>query len=289
MSETSLQPPKLPYGYEFEPHELADIKDFHDAHGFVVVKCMLSPEHVEELKDSVRTVLDPNDDLQPGETRARHGFIECSRPLWKLLEDEPFLSIYHCLLGTTEMTVHRSAALLKNVGAGVGYWHTDWCGFMTGPPRGDGQVLNFGEFPSGAWFYLNGTHPSRAGLAVIAGSHTIDWPGPEGFEFTEARVSFYRRGEEPQPYDRMDVPGMVPLFTDPGDLIIFAARTYHGVFPHHGDEPRLSCTVTFRPGQTPLPTPWMLPESTRRFIEAVPSHLRAMVEHYPGLDPNWRG
>lgn len=289
MLVMDLQPPQLAYRYEFEPDELDEIKACHDTHGFAVVKGLLSPAYVEELKDSIRDVLDPNNDLQPAESRGQHSFIEYSRPMWKLLEDEPFLKINQRLLDTTEMTVHRSAAFLKNVGTGVGAWHTDWLGFKPGPPQAANQVLNVGEHPSGVWFYLNGTHPSRAGLAVIEDSHTLDWPGPEGFEFTDGRGSFYRKGEEPLPYDPMDVPGVIPLFTDPGDLIIFAARTYHGVFPHNGDEPRLSCALLFRPGREPLRVPWPLPESTRRFIEAVPSHLIPIVEHYAGLDPTWKG
>jgi hypothetical protein len=86
----------------------------------------------------------------------------------------------------------------------------------------------------------------------------------------------------------MDVPGMLPLLTAPGDLIVFAERTYHGVFPHHGDEVRLSIGLAFRPGQTPFPVPWPLPESARKFIASAPADVRPLVEHYVGLEPGWK-
>ena len=42
----------------------------------------------------------------------------------------------------------------------------------------DGQSsVNNTEFSS-VWFYLNGTHPSRAGLAIIPDSHAPDWSPP---------------------------------------------------------------------------------------------------------------
>ena len=88
MSKDNFQPANLPYQYGFEADELSAIKACHDAHGFAVVKNVLSPDYVEELKESVSQVLDPESDLGLGETRVKHAFIEYSKPLWKLLENE---------------------------------------------------------------------------------------------------------------------------------------------------------------------------------------------------------
>jgi ectoine hydroxylase-related dioxygenase (phytanoyl-CoA dioxygenase family) len=190
-------------------------------------------------------------------------------------------------LNGEDVSLHRSAAIAKAVGSGVGSWHTDYS-FRRGRPRNTNDVLNNTEFSS-VWFYLNGTHPSRAGLAIIPDSHTMDWAPPAGFALTEDRGSFYREGGPPGAYDAMDIPGVLPLFTDPGDLIIFAGRTYHGVYPHGGDETRLSCAFAFRSGRRPHPTAWPLPESARRFIAAAPPSIRPLVEHYPGIVPGWKG
>lgn len=286
MSEIPLQPITLPYRYEFEPDELDRIKACHDAHGFAVVKGVLPPDTVEELKTSVQQVLDPNQDLQPGQGRLIHAFIEHSPPLWRLFEHQPFMRLFEHLLGARELTLHRSAAFIKHGGARGVAWHTDFS--WVDPPRTYNDILNRGDWPNGMYWYLNGTHPSRAGLAVIADSHQPDWPGPEGFEFTAFRSSFYPKGTEPKAYDRMDVPGMVPLFTEPGDLIIFAARTYHAAFPHTGDELRMTCGFVCRPGWTSYPVPWPLPESARRFVESLPERLRPFVRHYTGIDLSWR-
>ena len=288
MSKDNFQPVKLPYRYEFAVDELSAIKACHDEHGFAVVKNVLSPDYVEELKESVGQVLDPEGYLGLGETRTKHAFIEYSKPLWKLLENEEYVNINRSILDTDALTIHRSAAILKNVESGPVLWHTDWCGFSEPPPKHSGDVLNRGDWPNGMWFYLNGTHPSRAGLAVIADSHRADWRPPDGFEFTADQRSFHRTGEEPKPYDRMDMPGTVPLFTEPGDLIIFAARTYHGAFPHGGDEPRLSCGFIFRPTQEKLSIPWQLPESAHQFMEGLSPQLQHFVEDYPSIDIGWK-
>ena len=87
------------------------------------------------------------------------------------------------------------------------------------PVKNVDDLLNVDESIAGSWLYLEGTHPTRAGLAVIEGSHRLDWPGPEGFVFTEDRSSFYKAGTRPEAYAFWDVPGMVPLFTEPGDHV----------------------------------------------------------------------
>ena len=288
MSKDNFQPVNLPYQYEFAADEPSAIKACHDAHGFAVVKDVLSPDYVKELKESVSQVLDPEGNLELGETRVKHAFIEYSKPLWKLLENEAYLNINRCILDTDALTVHRSAAILKNIESGPVMWHTDWCGFSDPPPRNANEVLNRGDWPNGMWFYLNGTHPSRAGLAVIADSHRVDWKPPDGFECTADQRSFYRTGEAPKAYDRMDVPGVVPLFTEPGDLIIFAARTYHGAFPHGGSEPRLSCGFIFRPCREKLSIPWQLPEAAQQFIEELSPKLQHFVVDYPSIDIGWK-
>ena len=288
MDYSEVSRPDLKYTYEFEPHELDGLKSCCDDHGFAVAKGVVGAAHIEALKNSIRTVVDLHDDLAPGETRVKHAFVEFSPSLFDLIENPSWLAIQEHFLGTKELTIHRSAAILKNVGAPPLTWHTDWSGYHDGSPRSANDALNYGEKPSGNWLYLNGTRPHRAGLAVIEDSHRHDWSGPEGFEFTPNRQSFYRKGEEPNHYDKGDVPGIIPLFTEPGDMIMFAARTYHWAYPHNGDEPRLSCGLGFRAGRAPWPVPWDLPESARRFKEEAPESLQHYVEHYTGIVPDWK-
>jgi ectoine hydroxylase-related dioxygenase (phytanoyl-CoA dioxygenase family) len=279
------------YPFEFHVDEAVDAERCLREHGFAVVKGVLTQREVDELRVSVNAVVNPNDDLKPGDTRFHTHFIEVSPPLLRLLENERVISIMRAVIGDCSdgMTVHRSAAILKAVGAPVGAWHRDHRDDEK-PPLSHDSFLNRGEWPNGFWFYLDGTHPDRGGLAVIEDSHTPDWPGPAGFELTPTRSSFHRIGQSREStHDAMDVPGMVPLYTDPGDLILFAARTYHGVFPHNGTQPRASCALICRPGRSRWPVPWKLSESTRQFIDALPPSLKPYFEFYTGLDRNWRG
>jgi hypothetical protein len=287
MSTMQLpEKPKLTYKYEFKPFETDAIIECNNRHGFAVVKGFLPGDWVVDLKQSIMQTLDPKGDLKPAETRVSSAFVEVSEPLQRLMDYKPYMHLFAAMLGTEDMTLNRSAAILKAPQTPFGSWHTDWR-----PPTNEvklvDDVLNSGEWPSGFWFYLNGTHPSRGGLALIEDSHELSWPGPEGFELLPDRKSFYKKGSQPGYYADYDVPGLLPLYTDPGDLIIFAARTYHGVFTHNGTEPRLSCAVGFRPKSAKLKAPWPLPESAKKFVDGAPARWKPLLEEYTGLARTW--
>ncbi len=279
--------PKLSYRYEFKPFETDEIIRCNEKHGFAVVKGFLPGDWVVDMKRSIDETLNPKGDLRPAETRVASSFVEVSEPLQRLMDYKPYMHLFEAMLGTADMTLNRSAAILKAPQTPFGMWHTDWR-----PPVPEvklvDDLLNSGEWPSGFWFYLNGTHPSRGGLALIEDSHELSWPGPEGFELTPDRKTFYKKGDPNKAgYCDYDVPGLLPLYTDPGDLIIFAARTYHGVFTHNGTEPRHSCAVGFRPKSAKLKAPWALPESARKFIAGAPARWQPLLEEYTGLARTW--
>ena len=285
-----MHKPQLPYRYEFPPDELDEVVACTDAHGFSLVKGLLSDDTVEMLRQEVRRVVDPENTLGPAESRTHLSFIEGARQAWSLLEYEPFMDLHRALLGTQDMVINRSAAIIRNPGSKPVGWHSDWCGFSDGPPQSTGDVLNRGPWPSGKWFYITGSRPTHGGLCVIEDSHVEGWEGPEGFRLTADQRSFYPVDDDQQRrYDGFDIPGLVPFFTDPGDCIVFAHRTYHGAFPNAEDEPRLSCALGFRQKEYVIDPPWELPESARAFIDAVPSHLKRYVDGYPGIDPSFKG
>ena len=105
----------------------------------------------------------------------------------------------------------------------------------------------------------------------------------------ESRKSFHPVSEEPRAYSGFDVPGLVPLFADPGDMIIFAHRTYPAAFPNRTDEVRLSCAVGFRPTDYVIDAPWPLSNKAVAFKQALPKHLKTYAEAYTGIDVDWRG
>ena len=171
---------------------------------------MLPPEIVAKLKQAVWDGTDPERTLQPGESRTRHAWIESGPGAWEVLDYEPFMAIHQHLIGTDELTLHRSAAIIRRTGSAPVGWHTDWCGYST-EIKNSGDVLNRGLWPSGKWFYLTGSRPEHGGLCVIEDSHVENWEGPEGFSMTADRRSFYPEGTEERGYNGFDIPGLVPL------------------------------------------------------------------------------
>ena len=284
-----IQKPDLGYTYEFQVNELDAMSECLEAHGFAIIKDVLSSEVVECLKDAVYVGADPERKLEQSQSSTRHAWIESGEGAWQLLEDERFMDVHRYLIGSDELTVHRSAAIIRMPGSHPVAWHTDWCGFSTGTPRNTGEVLNRGMWPSGKWFYLTGSRPEHGGLCVIEDSHVENWEGPEGFNLTSDKRSFYKIGGEEKAYNGFDVPGCVPLFTNGGDMIVFAHRTYHGAFPNQLDEIRLSCAIGFRDRSHHIDIPWEIPEVGKQFLSDLPSHLHKYTQGYTSINMEWRG
>ena len=284
-----IQKPELGYTYEFEVDQLSQMSECVEAHGFAIVKDVLPPELVDSLKQAVFDGTDPNRELEHGQSSTRHAWVESGPGAWQLLGYEPFMKIHRHLIGTDEMTVHRSAAIIRMPGSQPVAWHTDWCGFSTDAPKNSGDVLNRGLWPSGKWFYLTGSRPEHGGLCVIEDSHVEGWEGPEGFSLTTDKRSFYKEGEEEKAYVGFDIPGLVPLFTNPGDMIVFAHRTYHGAFPNQIDKIRLSCAIGFRSRAHHIDIPWEIPDDGRQFLADLPPHFQQYTHGYTSIDVGWRG
>ena len=191
-----IQKPELEYTYEFEVNQISLMSECLEAHGFAIIKDVLPTELVDSLKQAVFDGTDPKGELEPGQSRTRHAWVESGPGAWQLLEYEPFMKVHRHLIGADELTVTRSAAIIRMPGSQPVGWHTDWCGFSTDTPKNSGDVLNRGLWPSGKWFYLTGSRPEHGGLCVIADSHVKNWEGPEGFNMTADRRSFYKVGEE---------------------------------------------------------------------------------------------
>ena len=259
-----------------------------DAHGFAIIKEVLPKEIVEQLKQAVYDGTDPERNLKAGESRTRHAWIESGPGAWDLLNYEPFIDIHRHLLGQEDLTIHRSAAIIRMTGSQPVRWHTDWGGYSK-EIRNSGDVLNRGLWPSGKWFYLTGSRPIHGGLCVIEDSHVANWEGPRGFKMTTDMRSFYPEDQEEHAYDGFDIPGLIPLFANGEDMIVFAHRTYHGAFPNQLPETRLSCAIGFRDRNHSIDIPWEIPETGKRFLENLPDHLKRYTDGYTSIDTDWRG
>jgi hypothetical protein len=288
IDAADVRKPKLSYDYEFDADRLDRIVACTAEHGFCVAKEVLSPAMVDVLCGEVWRVVDPDRTLGPGESRTYHAWFDEATEAWALLDDPRFMNLPRALLGTDEICVNRSAAIIRRPGSATVGWHTDWRGQTDDPPRDSGQVLNRGSWPSGIWFYVTGSRPTHGGLCVIEDSNRIDWPGPQGFRLTADRYSFVREDAgDAERYADFDIPGLVPLFTDPGDCILFADRTFHGAFPNGEERTRLSCGCGFRKKSDVIDAPWELPATARAFVDALPERHKRYVDGYTGIDTSF--
>jgi ectoine hydroxylase-related dioxygenase (phytanoyl-CoA dioxygenase family) len=244
--DPSLPPPETGYRYRFAPHEVDEIQRCHDNHGFCVVSDVLGAAEVAALRADIEAAV-PACSVAEGGSAVRHAFVDFSPAARELLSNRRLMMIQCRLLGVTEgvddeeLTVHRSAAIVRTPGAGgtgaSSPWHTDYTGDIPLPLDDASKHLNRGEAPNGKWFYLNGAHPTRGGLAVIAESHLRDYEPPPGFRWMDGgrpRSSLQRWRDQDGWVDAtqdFDIPGCVPIYSSPADLIIFAARTLHAAFP----------------------------------------------------------
>ena len=258
-----------------------------------MVTGVLEPGEVEALRADVEMVL-PREEIDDEQSTVRHAFAEFSPVARGMLLHKKYIDIQMLLLGVTpgvdddELTVHRSAAIVRKPGAGMAGgasspWHSDFTGYEPLPLMNASVHLNRGEGPNGKWFYLNGAHPRRGGLAIVAESHLESYEPPPGFRWADgrARSSLERLkddGEWVSAASDFDIPGVVPIYCGPQDLIIFAARTMHAAFPVPDDFPdvRHSVGVGLRStrslqgdfeGATVAECPWPIPDSAQRVIE----------------------
>ena len=288
MNAADVRKPKLSYDYEFDADRLDRIVACTAEHGFCVAKEVLSPAMVDVLCSDVWRVVDPDRTLGPGESRTYHAWFDEATEAWALLDSPRFMNLPRALLGTDEICINRSAAIIRRPGSATVGWHTDWRGQSDDPPRDSGQVLNRGSWPSGIWFYVTGSRPTHGGLCVIEDSNHIDWTGPQGFRLTADRYSFVREDAgDDERYEGFDMPGLVPLFTEPGDCILFADRTFHGAFPNGEERTRLSCGCGFRKKSDVIDAPWELPATARAFVDALPGRHKRYVDGYTGIDSSF--
>ncbi|MEE3233146.1 MAG: phytanoyl-CoA dioxygenase family protein [Candidatus Latescibacterota bacterium] len=276
---------KPDYNIYFDSSDVESALNCMNEYGYCVIKHMMPSSWIEELKREIDVVLDPSDNLPDASNRYHMMFAEESDVVWRLLDHSPYLNFLRSIHGTDSLCLHRSAAILRSPGEGMGNWHKDHRGHIKHPKTAN-DILNRLSIPSGCWFYLNGSHPDRSGIAVIEKSHYIDWPGPEGYQFTAEGSGFRRvEAEEDVSCNWMDVPGCIAVEADPGDLICFAALTFHANMATH--ERRYSCGFGFRSKEDKMVAPWKMPTTAKALIKRLGPRYKNYLEGYTGYDGDW--
>ena len=114
-------PSQPSYNYHFDLDDIAAAVTCLEAHGFCVIRQVIDTEFVEDLKASVIQVIDPDGTLPLASNKYCTNFIEESPTFCRLLDHSTFMSIYHAVLKTEDLTVHRTAAILRTGGPVPGH------------------------------------------------------------------------------------------------------------------------------------------------------------------------
>lgn len=242
-------------------HDLITITTHLNQFGWAIAADVLDPQGVITLKAAVETACPTS-----GDTSGDFAVIERAPALLDLLRNRRYLEVMRACIGDDDVVVHRSAALRRPPGTPGIHWHSDYDGYGDNPTTPNAR-LNRGEWPNGAWFYLNGCRPERGGLAVMTGSHVPGWKPPERWSF--------------------DLPGVVSIYAEPGDLILFSARTWHAAHPLSGMV-RHSVGFAMRPAAITIPTPEKTPVGTEAFLASLPADVAPFFRGYAGWLPDPR-
>lgn len=276
----------LPYRFEFAADEHAAILECFREHGFAIIRQMAPPEVVADLRDAVWEVLGADDPPAHGHNRTSPEFVEHSPKAIRLLDASAYVELNQTLFGTDALTIHRSFAVLKNAGSPPVGWHRDYHHTVYDAPSEPDEFLDAGDHGFRALWYLDGSYPDNGGLWLIPDSHRDDWAGLEGFVFTEGRKSFHRVGEPVGDYEGFDDPQMLPLYVDPGDLVLYDLKTYHAAAAQTHSL-RRACALILRPSEPAIAVPWAQTETTRRFVEQTPERFASFLRNYVGIDYGW--
>jgi hypothetical protein len=276
----------LPYRWDFSPDEIDEGLACYHAHGFAIVRRLLPPDVVADLRRAVDDVLgDPP--LAHGHNRTTPDFVECSPLALRFLDAPGYLALYQRLFGTTDLTIHRSFAVLKNAGSAPVAWQRDYHHRESEVPTEPDQFLDPSDHGLRLLWYLDGSYPQDGGLWLVPDSHHDDWEGLPGFEFCEGRKSFHRSHTSPAHYEGFDAPEMLPLYIDPGDALLYSPKLYHGA-TSQSEGVRRACAMLLRPTDPPIEVPWQESAATKRFVTTIPERLRRYVANYVGIDYGWR-
>jgi hypothetical protein len=276
----------LSYAHAFPADALDDAIACYREHGFAIVRALAPVDVVHDLRQAVEDVLGTAP-LAHGDNRTTPEFVERSPLAIRVLDIEGYVELNRRLLGTAELTIHRSFAVLKHAGAGAVAWHRDYHHLEAAAPTEPDQFLDPGDHGARMLWYLDGSDPQDGGLWVVPDSHRDDFAGLPGFAFTAGRKSFHRVGEPPHDCAAFDAPQMFALRVEPGDLLLYSLRLYHGAAPQRSGR-RRACAVLVRPTFPALEVPWEQPESSRRFLDALPPRFAAFARNYVGIDYGWR-
>ena len=284
----------LGYRYVFASNEPEAVMACVREHGFAIVKNLISEQVRAQMEEAVTRRTDPEGKMPRGESKTDMRILEHSPAMLTLFDNPEYMALTHAMYGgRRDLTVRRSASILRKPAAWGMAWHSDWdfaaAAGLPGTFEIEGDPLR--EDDVSLWFYLTGCYPRHGGIAIIPDSHVKGWQPPAGYKLNAMGKSFEPvESNTDERYKRFDMPGMIPVIAGGRDAILFHIRTYHGVFAKQEERNRISNSAYgFRLGRHALNVPWELPEDAKRLKATVRADIRPYFEHYPSFfAPNER-
>ncbi len=193
------------------PQQKAHFYDF----GFIHLRQQFSSDEMEALSDDVnRLFAEERGGGTPGENQGLADIIEKSPVATKMLVDDRIFGTVEQLLGPRFVWNGSGGSLSYSgvTGQGEHRWHSDR------PAEPHGTTYSF-------HLYLEKLRGDTGALRVIPGSHRprlYDDLLPLGAEAEDTAEQVY--GMSPT-----DIPAVV-VESDPGDVVFFTQKIYHGVY-----------------------------------------------------------
>ena len=177
-----------------------------DTWGFIILRGFLPPEDMRAYTDAfdatLQTIVPPERwSDERGVVGAMNFFQKNPGVYHRLLDDERVLEVVEDILGPDYVfTTSEGARRYADTN-----WHHD-------------DLAPEGQIHLKVVFYLDPMGADPGSLCLLPGSHHADY---------RERVEGY--GRQMLSANR-DVPGTYPIASDPGDMIVFNVKTYHGAF-----------------------------------------------------------
>ncbi len=195
------------------------------AFGYVVLKDCLDADELQEVQEAFDRVTEraPDfDNFGPSGTRRSISFTEEEEVLGALIEQPRIMEAMRDIDGT-EFLYIGNADLTANMDEV--YWHTD------GNPSMQPMTVK-------TVFYLSGTPDGEGALNIIPGSFHPDFSAALYRSYAPLGEEYRRRSHRPDSNTRENVPGVVQVLANPGDVVIWDNRLWHSAWKRKDGKPR---------------------------------------------------
>ena len=222
------------------------------AFGYVVLRNCLSPDKVRTLQEAFDRVSESSASLDlfgtVGSTRLMP-FVEADDSFGALVEHPEIMEAMRDIDGT-EFLYSGGSDLTANLDDV--FWHCD--GTHGRQPRTAKTAI-----------YLDDLRNGDGALNVIPGSHHPEFSAALFRSYGPLGEQYRRRKHDRSTRD--NIPGAVPIYTKPGDVVLWDNRLWHSAWTRRDGRPRRNMFISY------MRDPQDDPIGVRELREFLASHL----------------